>query len=227
MAEQAAVETPIPQPPYDTHYVGALEVPDRLVGVRLVVRPFRRDDVPALRAAVEESRQHIGPWLPWATGHQTPAETLDFVAKQRGHWIARESFGAGVFLRSNGTLLGGAGLHPRDWQVPSFEIGYWLRATATGRGYMREAVVLLTRLAFDTLAAQRVLIRCDARNERSRRVAEACGYTYEGCTRRDTRDSVGGLRDTLHFGLLREEYDAALPGWRALLGSPGHAPGSG
>jgi RimJ/RimL family protein N-acetyltransferase len=211
---QEAQPSPVP---FDTRFPGALAVPDRLEGARVVVRPFEREDVPALRAAIEESREHIAPWLPWARAHQTPEETLDFVAKQKGHWIARESFGAGVFLKEGGALLGGVGLHPRDWRVPSFEIGYWLRLGATGRGYMREAVAVVSRLAFDVLHAERVLIRCDARNERSRRVAEMSGYTFEGRTRRDARDPSGGLRDTLHFSLLREEYAAALAQWQALL----------
>ena len=50
---------------------------------------------------------------------------------------------------------------------------------ATGHGYAREAVALLSRLAFDTLGANRVEIRCDAENTASRRVAEASGYTVQ------------------------------------------------
>jgi RimJ/RimL family protein N-acetyltransferase len=155
------------------------------VGARVVHRPFEREDVPALREAIEQSRDHIRPWLPRADGHRSPEETHDLAAQQRAGWVRRDSFGCGVFRRADGRVLGGAGLHVRDWRARSFEIGYWLRAGETGHGYAREAVALLSRFAFDQLGANRVAIRCDAENEGSRRVAEAAGYALEGRHRRD------------------------------------------
>ena len=66
--------------PIDTRYWGALEVPDRLEGARVIVRPFERQDAAAINAAIHESREHLRPWMPWASGHQTVEETLNFVA---------------------------------------------------------------------------------------------------------------------------------------------------
>jgi RimJ/RimL family protein N-acetyltransferase len=198
-------------------HAGALDVPDRLVGARVVLRPFERADVPALRAAIEESREHLRPWLPWADGHRTPGETYDFAAKQLANWISRAGFGCGIFLRQDGSVLGGSGVHVRDWAARGFEIGYWLRVGETGHGYVREAVVLLSRFAFERLGANRIVIRCDAENRPSQRVAEACGYAFEGRHRRDALTPGGGLRDTVFFAMLREEYERALPGWRGFF----------
>jgi ribosomal-protein-serine acetyltransferase len=198
-------------------YAGALDLPDHLIGARIVLRPFERADVPDLRAAIEQSREHLRPWLPWADGHRTPEETYDFAARQKADWIGRAGFGCGVFLREDGRLLGGSGLHVHDWPARRFEIGYWLRIDATGYGYIREAVALLSRFAFERLGANRIVIRCDAENGPSRQVAEASGYALEGRHRRDGLAPSGQLRDTLVFAMLRQEYEAALPGWQAFL----------
>ena len=198
-------------------YAGALDVPARLVGARIVLRPFEREDVPALRTAIDESRSHLLPWLPWANGHRAPEETYEFAASQKADWIRRGGFGCGIFGRADGRVLGGSGLSVHDWMARRFEIGYWLRIGETGHGYVREAVALLSRFAFEQLGANRIVIRCDAENGPSRRVAEACGYTLEGRHRRDSLTPGGGLRDTLFFAMLREEYEAALPGWRAFF----------
>lgn len=79
------------------------------------------------------------------------------------------------------------------------EIGYWVRLTATGRGYVTEAVRLLTRFALDVLEAQRVEIRCDERNTPSAAVARRAGYVFEGVRRNDALDAEGNVRNTLYF----------------------------
>lgn len=198
-------------------YPGALELPERLVGARIVLRPFERGEAAALRAAIEESREHIRPWMPWADGHRRVEETLDFVARQRAGWVGRTDFGVGILARDDGRVLGGSGLHVRSWPARIFEVGYWLRAGATGRGYAREAVALLSRFGFERLGANRIVLHCDATNGPSRRVAEASGYAFEGRHRRDSLNPRGELRDTLTFAMLREEYDVALPGWQAFF----------
>ena len=55
------------------------------------------------------------------------------------------------------------------------------------------------------LHAQRLIIRCDARNLRSARVAERAGYRLEATLRREMRAPDGSLRDTLQFVRLAGE----------------------
>jgi RimJ/RimL family protein N-acetyltransferase len=123
----------------------------------------------------------------------------------------REEFSGSLWLRSDGTFLGGIGLHPINWNVPSFEIGYWLRKSATGQGYMTEAVRLMTRLAFETLEANRVFIRCSAKNSHSASVARRAGYVAEGALRNAERATDGELYDMLFFGMTPGEYAALQP----------------
>jgi hypothetical protein len=61
-----------------------------------------------------------------------------------------------LYLRGTDTLVGSSGLQGIDWEVPTFEIGYWCRTGFTGRGYITEAVLGITAFAFDTLGARRV-----------------------------------------------------------------------
>jgi RimJ/RimL family protein N-acetyltransferase len=173
-----------------------------LAGERVVVRPYRVEDAEALREAVEESREHIRAWLPFADAHQTIEETRDWITHRVADWLLREDMGTGIFLREDGAFLGGLGLHPRSWEIGFFEIGYWLRASAEGHGYMREAVSLLIEFAARDLLASRLEIRCDARNARSAGVAERLGFKREGHIRNGLHAPTGGMRDTLIFGLI-------------------------
>jgi RimJ/RimL family protein N-acetyltransferase len=207
-----------------------LDVPDRFVGARVVARRFADDDAEPLYTAIQESRPHLRPWLPWATGHQSIEDTREYIRRSLAHWLLREAFSMGIFAHATsatlsptssstvpagggGALLGGIGLHPLDWGVPSFEIGYWLRHTAEGYGYMSEAARLLTAYAFEGLGAARVVIRCDARNTRSRRIPERLGYVLEGCMRHYQRDTSGELADMLLFAMIPDDYARARVTW--------------
>ena len=63
------------------------------------------------------------------------------------------------------------------------EIGYILAPHARGRGLATEAVNRLTRWAFEERGMQRVELRISVGNDASARVAERCGYVYEGTLR--------------------------------------------
>jgi ribosomal-protein-serine acetyltransferase len=174
---------------------------ESLEGPRVVIRPYSADDAEILHQAIAESRDQLLPWLPWADGHRTIDETRDFIARAEANWRLGEDANVGVFLRDGLAVLGGIGLHPRNWEVPSYEIGYWLRTSAEGHGYISEAAALLTNLAAMRLGANRVEIRCDERNVRSAAVAERLGFVREGLLRNQARTPTGGLRATLVFAL--------------------------
>ena len=186
------------------------ELPAQLLGERVLLRPHQPGDGQALWEAVDESREHILPWMPWGEKHRTPADSEEHVRKSQTRWLLREDLAVGVWDRASGRYLGGSGLHRIDWEVPSFEIGYWLRRSAVGHGYMTEAAWLLCRFAFDSLGANRVFIRCGANNHRSAAIARRLGFVPEGTLRNDKRDTNGALYDMLMFGMTPQDYATAL-----------------
>ncbi len=173
---------------------------EELRGIRVLVRPYMPEDAPLVHEAIAESRDHIRPWLPWADGHQTVEETLEWINRGRADWILRKNMNCAMFDAADPSrFLGGVGLHTRGWDLPYFEIGYWVRVTATGRGYMTEAVGLLTRFALDVLEAKRVEIRCDERNTPSANVARRAGYVFEGTRRNEMLDTDGKPFNMMYF----------------------------
>jgi len=186
------------------------DLPSELIGERVLLRPYRAGDGQALWEAVDESREHILPWMPWGDQHSSPRDSEALVRKWQASWLLREDLALGVWERATGRYLGGSGLHRIDWEVPSFEIGYWLRRTAVGHGYMTETAWMLCRFAFEQLSAQRVFIRCGAGNHRSTAIPTRLGFVPEGRMRNANRDTNGALYDMLVFGMTPEDYAAAL-----------------
>ncbi len=178
---------------------------DELQGERVIVRPYHQEDAQALYEAVAESRDHIRPWMPFADEHQSVEESLDWIIHQEANWLLRKNLPLSIRERAGGRFLGGTGVHIHSWETRYFEIGYWLRASATGHGYMTEAVRLVTDYLFNGLAATRVEIRCDERNHASAAIARRLGYVQEGRLRNHLPASDGTLRTTLVFSLIPED----------------------
>jgi len=176
-----------------------------LRGERVVVRPYRQEDAQALFEAVAESREHLRQWLPFADAHQTVEESRDWIIHQAANWLLREELIVGIWEAATNRYLGGSGLHSRNWERRYFEIGYWIRASASGHGYVTEAVKLLTDYALSELAAQRIEIRCDERNIRSAAIPQRLGFVQEGRLRNHERAPDGQLRNTLIFSLIPED----------------------
>lgn len=173
---------------------------------RLLLRPYQRDDAERLGVAVSSAYEHLRPWMPWASAEQSTEQSLEVIAGMQSSWAVREDLTLGIFDRVDGELLGGTGLHRMDWNARSFEIGYWIHPHHEGRGYVSEAARALTDYAFDVLLAERVEIRLDPTNLRSRAVPRRLGFIHEGTLRRNARGTDEVLRDTEIHAVIRTDW---------------------
>jgi RimJ/RimL family protein N-acetyltransferase len=182
-----------------------LDFPDHFETERLLLRAPRPGDGRPLNDAIRESIDNLRPWMRWAQTLPTVEQSEAVVRQAAARFYLREDLRLLLFRKSDGLLVGSSGMHHIDWSVPRFEIGYWVRDSLEGQGYVTEAVSGITRFAFETLMAQRIEILCDVKNTRSAAVAERCGYRLETRLRRDSRAPDGSVRDTLVFARLAGE----------------------
>jgi len=183
------------------------DFPEELETERLTIRAPRPGDGAEMSRALHESWAELQEWMPWAQG--SPPAEADSEARLRegrARFLTREDLWLLLFLKGTRTLVGSSGLHRINWNVPRFEIGYWVRTPYAGKGYITEAVSGITAFAFDVLGARRVEIRCDSQNLRSAAVARRCGFAHEATLRHDDRQpQTGDLRDTLIFVKLADD----------------------
>lgn len=185
----------------------ALEpVPMPIETDRLLLRPYERDDAEALGAAVRGAYEHLRPWMPWPSADQSTEQSLETIAGMQSRWAVREDLNVGIFDRTSGELLGGSGLHRMDWTARTFEIGYWIRPDHEGCGYVTETARALTDFAFDALRAERVEIRLDPKNSRSRAVPMRLQFIHEGTLRSNLLGTDGAHRDTEIYAVIRSDW---------------------
>lgn len=91
------------------------------------------------------------------------------------------------------------------------EIGHtWYGGPWQGTAVNPACKQLLLGHAFETLGAQRVMLKCDARNAQSRRAIKALGARFEGVLRGYGRraDDPAHLRDAALYSILSREWPA-------------------
>ena len=193
-----------------------IDVPERIETERLILRCPQPGDGAAVNAAICESLDALRPFMPWAQAAPSLDESELVCRRAQARFRLREDLVLSMFERaadgSERRYVGGSGLLRILWDVRRFEIGYWCRSSCTGQGFVAEAVRALNRLAFDQLGARRVELRMDGANERSRRVAERAGFTFEGVLRGDSLTPQGEVRDTRVYARVLGIEES--PGWR-------------
>ena len=109
----------------------------------------------------------------------------------------------------DGVAVGGIGFYlQKDIERMSAEIGYWLGESFWGRGIASEAIVAMTRYAFDHYELTRLYALVVDGNEASCRVLEKAGYALEGRLRRSAIKN-GVVSDQLLYAFVLE--DRSLP----------------
>ena len=180
----------------------------RIETERLVIRCYQPEDAALLKRSIDESLDHLKPWMPWA--HHEP-ESLEAkvsrLRKYRGQFDLGVDYVFGIFNKEENTLIGSTGLHTRSGENAR-EIGYWINAHHLGQGYATEATRALTKVGFEIEELDRIEIHCASNNIRSQNVPEKLGYLHEATLRDRTLDPYGNKRDVMIWSMFRDDYSS-------------------
>lgn len=171
---------------------------------RVLLRPIQDADKAALREiALDEeiwrymitrisNEEELDAWIQTATsGYQLGTRyTFMIVDKATGQLAGSTSYG--------------------NISVPDkrLEIGWtWLSRDYRGTGLNRHCKFLLLRYAFEVLQMERVELKGDALNIRSRKAMLKIGATEEGILRSHTLMHDGRRRYTIYYSILRPEWE--------------------
>ena len=188
-----------------------LDIPTEFSSERLLLRCYRPGDGAMYYQMLRTNRDHLYEYLPpsWLAV-QSEEDAEEVIRKLMADWNSRNLFIFEVWERATGAYVGETYLANADWHVPRIEVGYFIVEASTGKGFATEAARATIRFAFEHLGVSRVELQCVADNLASKRVAEHCGFVYEGRFRDRHRKKAGPLVDVLWFGMLRSDWQKSL-----------------
>ena len=127
--------------------------------------------------------------MPWANPAAADRSSqLARVAEADQWWESGIGYTYSVVTADLGTVVGEIALSRRDGEE-SAEIGYWIAASQTGRGYATAAGSAITEIALGLPGVTRAEIHCDAANAASAAIARKAGYRLERIEQREPEAS--------------------------------------
>ena len=162
---------------------------------RLILRPFREDDVDLMAELMANPD-----FMRFSSGPFSREKTESFLDKVIGWEQAGRPAPFAVTVKSSGTLIGYCGfLHQQVDGVDEVEIGYRLHPDFWNKGLATDAAVAVRDHGFRDLKLQRVISLIHPDNAPSRRVAEKNGMTVE-------KETVFKGFPTQVFALSRQQW---------------------
>lgn len=169
-------------------------------GKKIALRTVRETDLDELFALVSDI-QNRGEFL---TGELLSEVDFKNQFHKHGFWGEDEGF---FLICVENKIVGRIGYSRTMPYFNALEVWYAIFDQADrNKGYTTEAVLLMVKHLFSTHKINRLQLVADAMNGASKRVAEKCGFKYEG-TARKALFNLGEHRDMDIFSILRDELN--------------------
>ena len=138
---------------------------------------------------------------------RTPEEMKAFIATALEEQQAGKSLPFATVEGGPGVVVGSTRFMTIDRPNRTVEIGYtWIAPPWQRTAINTEAKYLMMRCAFENWGCNRVGLKTDSLNERSRRAIARIGAKEEGMLRNHMVTASGRLRHSVYFSVIREEW---------------------
>ena len=112
-----------------------------------------------------------------------------------------------VISRESNKVIGSSSYGHISWKEKCIEIGWtWLGKAYIGAGVNKHMKFLMLRHAFETMNIERLELRTDEINVRSRKAMEKIGATFDGTLRNHRTTQGGRRRNTVIYSILKSEW---------------------
>jgi ribosomal-protein-alanine N-acetyltransferase len=180
----------------------------RLETKRLILRPWRKGDIPDLIDGLNNLA--VARWLAFVPHPYTTAvatKWIDYCSQIAKTGRGRRAYEFAIELKTEKKVIGGVSLNRIDPIHGTAGGGIWINAAYQGRGYGSEASAEKIRFAFEDLNLRRLENGFFPGNESSFQMQKKFGYRVEGTRRKAFRCMADGkLKDECNTALLREQW---------------------
>ncbi|MFD2514881.1 GNAT family N-acetyltransferase [Pontibacter locisalis] len=174
-----------------------------LQDARVLLRKYKAPDLKAV--ALIAADEDIWRFMPTKISSQRDLEEWRQTVEKG--YVTNTRYTFMIIDKATGKLAGSTSYGNISETDKRLEIGWtWLSKEFRGSGLNRHCKFLLLEHAFNELGMERVELKTDVLNIRSRKAMLKIGATEEGVLRSHTQMHDGRRRDTIYYSILRHEW---------------------
>lgn len=176
-----------------------------LRGETVILRPLKLLDAAIFIKHINDPRVGRFTQYNWKENFSLKTEKA-WIKKQAKLQRQKKTFVFTVIDKKTKDIVGVCDLHAVELKNKYAELGAWTAPKYWGKGYTKEAIILLINYAFDKIKLNKLEWIVFSYNKKSQRFAEKFGFKKEGIMRERYWRMGKQPIDNIIYGLLRKEW---------------------
>lgn len=170
------------------------------MGSRIYLTEMNEDDATKLHEYSKEPKlnEYSGPYK----ASESIEKALEYIQNSKKNIAEKKSYILGIYEKSTDELVGTVGFFDLDDENKNGEIGFWVAKIYWNKGYMTEAIKIMTNYIFKELKYHRIFAHFHELNKAVGRILSKVGYEKEGELKEALKSEEGKYYNDIIYGIV-------------------------
>jgi len=172
----------------------------KIIGSRIYLTEINEDDAKKLHEYSKEPKlnEFSGPYK----ASESIEKALEYIQNSKKNILEKKSYILGIYEKGTDEFVGTIGFFDLDDENKNGEIGFWVAKNYWNKGYMTEAIKIMTNYIFKELKYHRVFAHFHELNKAVGRILSKAGYEKEGELKEALKSKEGKYYNDIIYGIV-------------------------
>lgn len=172
----------------------------KIIGDRIYLKEMNEADATKLYEYSKEPElnEFSGPYK----ASESIERALEYIKNSKKNILERKSYIFGIYEKRTDELVGTIGFFDLDDENKNGEIGFWIAKNYWNKGYMTEAIKIMTKYIFKEFGYHRIFAHFHELNKAVERVLSKAGYEKEGEIKEAIKSKDGKYYNDIIYGIV-------------------------
>jgi len=172
----------------------------KLIGRRIYLTEIKEGDARKLHEYSKEPKlnEFSGPYK----ASESVQKALEYIRDSKKNLLEKKSYILGIYEKNTNELVGTIGFFNLDDKNKNGEIGFWIAKNYWNKGYMTEAIKMMTAYIFRELKYHRIFAHFHELNKAVGRILSKAGYEKEGELKEAIKSKEGKYYSDIIYGIV-------------------------
>ncbi len=172
----------------------------KIIGNKIFLKEMEESDAKKLHEYSKEPKlnEFSGPY----NASESIEKSIEYIKNSKKNILEKKSYILGLYEKNTNDFLGTIGFFDLDDENKNGEIGFWVAKNYWNKGYMTEAIKVMTDYIFKELKYHRIFAHFHELNKAVERILSKAGYEKEGELREAINSNKGRYYNDIVYGIV-------------------------